>query len=1167
MHCAVRWVWMCLRRAIALLALVSAPTAAWADAAQVILLFGKAEFRASIDADWQTVAVGQQLATGSIVRTRESSQIGLLLRDQTQIRMNQSSTLQIRQLAESGQPSTLELLRGRIWFQVKQTMIGTLRNTTKLVNTQRDPVVRIHTPTVTIGIRGTDWETVVADDGTTTVTVVQGEVELSNPQGSLLVRDNEQAVAEAGKAPVKRLLSNARDRVQWVTAYRPEPRRWVSPVPQTLAAAVAAIEAGNYAAGASLLQVAPNGAAAALLLRADLALGLGQIEEALAVLQPLTTGQGLDPLAVALAGRAHLLAGRMPSARVLLVDGLARFPGHPEIALALADLARLDGDDVQALALFTSVSSALPDKHEAWFGIGRVQTEREHFDSARVALDEALRLAPNAPGYLGERAILEALGGSVDAARTAFDLALSRQPDDYLALTGLGILQLRTGQTDAALQSFLKAGLIEPRYARAQLYIGVAYYQLGNRRRALESVRQAAALDARDPLPYMMLGLMESDALQLRAAVDAAREAQLRMPYLKSLNQLQSNQKGSANIGSALAAQGMDEWAHAYAVDGYNRFWAGSALFLADRYNDGYNKSSELYRGFLLDPTVFGASNRFSSLVATPGHYGSISLRGERGDFSQDSLQLAANGLAATPVPFAYSLITDSASGHANPDTVQLRGNNLTVGLGIKPNPDTGVFYFGTRTDLDGHFSAMADPAVASLTDDRLQQHIARQDIGLHYRVGPANGLMVKLGGGRQSTQMSGALFHAGQAAALNTTFAAVPALLPFSAAGRLDTYATGITQRDMQLRHALDLRAGVGLEWGIELGQETRRLDFVRTLDSAAAPLFAARLRSDANVRMDSTAVHVSTRVKMSPAVDMQFDLVHQHTKARADLIESLDLIGVGNLLSVPTRERSSFSELNHRIGVAITPRDGHKLRLVVQRWRHPASSGSLGPVDTLGIPVDDRLVEIGGLLQRARLQYDWQLNEASFLQGFLDRRRATNLQSATSELFRVFGVQELDSLRARKPVFGEPLDELEQTPAFSEGVLSSAGVAANWLLTARTALAARYTRTHSTNTSAAFAGNRVPYIPRHFANLSLFLQAQDGWLLAVSASYRSARFTDEANRVGLDGGWIFGLTSYWETDDKRWSLEAGLNNLHANKGASVQRRARLDVNATYRF
>lgn len=1138
----------------------------WASDAEIIFVLGRAEVRESDQGEWRPVKVGQQLQAGNFVRTREGSQLALLLRDQTQIRLNEQSVLRIKAVAVDDQGSTFDLFRGRIWGQVKQAVTGTLRTLTKTINTNRQQLVQINTPTATIGIRGTDWELVVADNDTTTATVLSGEVQMANNLGSVLIGANEQARAETGKAPVKTLLTNARDRVQWVTAYRPAPQRWVPAVPPALQGAVKAIDSGDYASAQSLLQGAGQ-STEAILLRADMALFMGRADEAISSLLPLANSGSGDPMASALLARALTVAGRTDDARQLLTTGSGKFPGHREITLAQADLARLDGDAEQALRLFTEVSVAHPTSHEAWFGMGRVLAEKEDVVAARKALDEAIRLAPDAPGYYGERATLEALTGDPQTAAAAFKEALARQPDDYLALTGLGILQLKTGETDAALESFLKAGTIEPRFARAQLYVGVAYYQLGNRLRAIESVRKAADLDPKDPLPHVMLGMMHGDALALRDAIDAAREAQLRMPYLKSLNQVLNNQKGSSNVGAALAAQGMEEWAHAFAVDSYNPHWAGSALFLADRYPDGFNKNSELYRGFLLDPTVFGASNRFSSLVATPGHYGSVGLRIERADFNQDSLQLAANGLSNGQVPFAYSLVAEAANGNANPNTAQLHGNNFTIGLGLKPSHALGLFYFGTRTDVAGHFSAPADPAAGSLTNDRLNQKITRQDAGFSYRISPTNDVMFKVGQGRQSTALAGALFHAGQATELNTTFAGVPALLPFSANGRLNGYNTRITQSDLQFRHGFDIGPQLKLAWGLEKARETRRLSFVRSFDSATAPLFPAVLTSDATRAFESADAYVSARTGFAQGFEVQADLVHQRFNADTQLVDRLDLTGVGNLLNTPTTERDDFSENNPRLGLAYSPAAGQKLRAVYQRWRHTAASGSLGPVDTLGIPVEDRLVETGGLLRRMRLQYDWQTGSDSFLQVFADRRRVTNLQSATTALFKVFGVQELDSLRARKPIFGEAFDDLEETPSFQQGRVSSVGIAGNWLLSPAWTLATRYTLTSSNNTGAAFNGNQVPYMPRHFANIALYWQARGSWLIGLSSTYRSSRFSDEANAVALDAGWVFGISSFWETDDKRWSIEAGLNNLHANKRAAAERHARMIVNAIYRF
>lgn len=1140
---------------------------ALANDAEVIFVLGVAEVRDNPQDAWRPVRVGQRLNAGQTIRTRAGSQTGLLLRDQTQIRVNEQSTLVVRAVAAEGQGSTLDLVSGRIWAQVKQTVTGGLRALTKVINTTtREPVVRINTPTATVGIRGTDWELVVADGGESTVTVFSGEVDMSNPQGSVSVGPNEQAHAVAGRAPVKTLLSNARDRVQWVTAYRPAPRRWVSPVPAALAGAVQAIEAGNLVQAQDLLPPAAGNLPASLL-RADLALFQGRADEAIALLQPLAQAGAGDPQASALLGRALLIAGRTDEARALLTSALGRHPGHLELQLAQADQARLDGDGDTALALFDAARTTHPGSHEAWFGLGRVHADKDNLAEARRALDEAIRLAPDAPGYLGERATLEALSGDPAAARTGFEQALARQPDDYLALTGLGILQLKTGETEAALTSFLKAGTIEPQYARAQLYVGVTYYQLGNRLRALESVRKAAELDPKDPLPHVVLGMIQGDAQELRAAIDAAREAQVRMPYLKSLNQLLSNQKGSANVGSALAAQGMEEWARAYATDAYNPHWAGSALFLADRYPEGFNKNSELYRGFLLDPTVFGASNRFSALVASPGHYGSVGVRAADGDFGQNTLQLAANGLFTRVVPFAYSLVADGGSGQRNPNTLESHGANFTLGLGLKPLPGMGLFYFGTSTAVDGRFTATANPATASLTNDSLEQRIGRQDIGASYRIGPANTLMVKFGDGRQSSRLRGELFSVPQATALATTFAAIPALLPFNPAGRLDGYTTDIDQRDFQLQQAVDIGRDLHLRWGIEQAREARGLVFQRSFDSALAPAFSAVLTTTIDRRLESLDAYVSARGHALPQLELQGDLVHQRYRADTVMSDRLDLTGVGNLLDTPTPERDRISELNPRLGMAFAPAPGQKLRVVFQRWRRTAGNGSLGPVDTLGIPLEDRLVESGGLARRTRVQYDWHTGSDSFLQAFADHRQVRNLASATTAQFRVFGVSELDALRARKPVFGEAFDDLEKTPVFLQGRVSSAGLAGNWLLSPSLTLAARYTLSDSHNSGAAFNGNAVPYIPRHFANLSAFWQLSGSWLVGLSANYRSSRFADEANTVALQAGWVFGITSFWESDDKRWTLEAGLTNLHADKRAAVERRARTVVNATYRF
>jgi tetratricopeptide (TPR) repeat protein len=162
---------------------------------------------------------------------------------------------------------------------------------------------------------------------------------------------------------------------------------------------------------------------------------------------------------------------------------------------------------------------------------------------------------------------------------------------------------------------------MEPRYARAHVYTAVAYYQQGDTPQALGELQRAQELDDKDPLPYFLRAMIDTDRLRPADAIDSARAALRRMPYLKSLNQLANDQQGSANLGQAFAFMGMEDWAASYAQESYSPYWAGSHLFLADRYAGLFTKNAELFQGLLADPTVFGAGNRFKQLVAAPASH------------------------------------------------------------------------------------------------------------------------------------------------------------------------------------------------------------------------------------------------------------------------------------------------------------------------------------------------------------------------------------------------------------------------------------------------------------------------------------------------------------------------------------------------------------------
>src|SRR5947207_1815876 len=81
------------------------------------------------------------------------------------------------------------------------------------------PVFSIKTPAANGAIRGTEFVVTVGASGKTTVTMLDGELELFNAQGSVLIHNGEQANAEPGRKPTKTAVIEAINVIQWCLYY------------------------------------------------------------------------------------------------------------------------------------------------------------------------------------------------------------------------------------------------------------------------------------------------------------------------------------------------------------------------------------------------------------------------------------------------------------------------------------------------------------------------------------------------------------------------------------------------------------------------------------------------------------------------------------------------------------------------------------------------------------------------------------------------------------------------------------------------------------------------------------------------------------------------------------------------------------------------------------
>ena len=93
--------------------LVAQATLAPGSAAQIVDLQGQGEQHSANSLQWLEAKPSQLLQGGASVRTLQSSKMALLFADDTQVRLNQNSVLQLKSLATANQPTSLLLSLGR----------------------------------------------------------------------------------------------------------------------------------------------------------------------------------------------------------------------------------------------------------------------------------------------------------------------------------------------------------------------------------------------------------------------------------------------------------------------------------------------------------------------------------------------------------------------------------------------------------------------------------------------------------------------------------------------------------------------------------------------------------------------------------------------------------------------------------------------------------------------------------------------------------------------------------------------------------------------------------------------------------------------------------------------------------------------------------------------
>src|SRR5213075_2006327 len=118
-------------------------------------------------------------------RTGRHSPATVRLSNDSVIRIDQLTIMSFPEPVSPRRRFLLKLLKGAAYF----------------FHHERPVQTDFETPLVSGAIRGTEFNQAVADNGRTVLTLIDGEVELANPQGELALHGGEQAIVELAAPP------------------------------------------------------------------------------------------------------------------------------------------------------------------------------------------------------------------------------------------------------------------------------------------------------------------------------------------------------------------------------------------------------------------------------------------------------------------------------------------------------------------------------------------------------------------------------------------------------------------------------------------------------------------------------------------------------------------------------------------------------------------------------------------------------------------------------------------------------------------------------------------------------------------------------------------------------------------------------------------------------
>jgi tetratricopeptide (TPR) repeat protein len=468
-------------------------------AAKIVSIEGRVEALPAGETNWQAVKLNDTYCPDDRVRTLEKSRAAIQLQNETIIRLDQNSTVRFSGL-DPKSPTLLELIRGSAFFL------------------SRFPrTLTIETPFVNAASGGTEFHIEVNEkDQTTTITVIEGTMNVTNEAGSVVVKGGEAAVTQPGQAPVLRVVVRARDAIQWALYYPPvlSPRDLRLGATEGLAEtdwramvqrSIASYRDGDLAQAFAALEGAPEDISdpGFYTYRASLLLSVGRVNEARADIDKALGLAPRDALALALQSIMAVVQNEPDQALKLATDATGAAPDSVSVRIALSYAQQANFNLAEALAAAREAVKLDPEASLAWARLAELWMSQGDLDEALDAAKKAEALNPREVGIQTVLGFAYLAQIKIDAAKNAFEKAIALNSADPLPRLGLGLARIRKGDLEQGRKEIEIAATLDPNNALIRSYLGKAYYEEKRDPQAAIQLDMAKELDPMDPTPYL----------------------------------------------------------------------------------------------------------------------------------------------------------------------------------------------------------------------------------------------------------------------------------------------------------------------------------------------------------------------------------------------------------------------------------------------------------------------------------------------------------------------------------------------------------------------------------------------------------------------------------------------------------------------------------------